>query len=192
MTVTQHCLRVFFLLTHSLSCLLTDLLLAFLLSCFSLCKNPPCWSSTMSGLSQSHHGAFEVLYNTHQDESEPELRSLRALISAASLPAQPPQHSLHCTFFTVILTSCTSLSLSLCLSSLSPDQGCVEAVWRRVRAAVRGGPLQQRPLRDRRRRTAAVAAASQKGQYCCCHVCIYCMCVQKIINSIDSNEITCN
>lgn len=81
---------------------------------------------------------------------------------------------LYCLCFTVILTSYMYVCC-VCFPSCSPDQGCDEAVWRRVRAAVRGGPLQQRPLRDRRGRKAAVAAASQKGQYCCA-VCVKCVC----------------
>lgn len=67
-------------LTHSL---LTDSVPSFFLSylitdSLSPCQSPPCWSSTMSRLSQSHRGAFELLYNLHQDKSEPELRSLTA------------------------------------------------------------------------------------------------------------------
>lgn len=61
------------------------------------------------------------------------------------------------------------LPLCVCVcvraSSCSSDPRCNEGVRRCVRAAVRGRPLQQRPLWDRGRRSNAVAAAPQEGKW---------------------------
>lgn len=53
------------------------------------------------------------------------------------------------------------------VSSWSTDQGSHAGVRQNLRAAVRGGSLQQRPLWDRGRKGTAVTAAAPKGKFDC-------------------------